>query len=171
MKYIIVETEDNSNIINFDYSIINNKFKINFSFPFIEYVLNSMIEEYDNDNKICIKDLTGSAFGNALELKIRKYINELKEKVDIRKVWCLGTISENVKNTKLGEISNKTLNSSRYKDLEDINKIKILTDFNLFYFHPENQDNPLIDSILLIYHYNGDYSIISFQIIKFKKKE
>jgi len=171
MKYIIVEQEDNSNIINFDDSLINKKFKINFSFPFIEYVLNGMIDEYDNNNKINIKDLTGSAFGNALELKIRKYIKQLKEKVDIRKVWFLGSISEDTKNSKLNEIRDKTLNSSRYKDLEDITEIKPLKDFNLFYFHPENQDNPLIDSILLIYHNNNNYSIISFQITKYKKKE
>ena len=171
MKYIIVEQEDNSNVINFDDSLINNKFKINFSFPFIEYVLNSMLDEYDNNNKINIKDLSGSAFGNALELNIRKYIKKLKEKVDIRKVWCLGSISEKIKNSKLTEIEDKTLNSSRYKDLEDINEIKPLKDFNLFYFHPESQDNPLIDSIILIYHNNGNYSIISFQITKYKKKE
>ena len=171
MKYIIVETENNSNFINFDDSIINNKFKINFSFPFIEYALNSMIDEYDNNNKISIKDLSGSAFGNALELKIRKYINGLKEKIDFRKVWCLGSISENVKKSKISEINKKTLNSSRYIDLEDIIKSRPLKDFNIYYFHPENQDNPLIDSILLISHNNNNYSIISFQITKFKKNE
>jgi len=171
MKYIIIKSEDNSNSINFDDSIINNKFKINFSFPFIEFILNSMIEEYDNNNKICIKDLSGSAFGKALELKIRKYIDELKEKIAIRKVWCLGSISDKVKKSKLNEIANKTLNSSRYKDLEDIFKSKPLKDFNIFYFHQESQDNPLIDSILLIHHNNSNYSIISFQIAKYKKNE
>ena len=73
MKYIIVKNENNLNIINFDKSIINGKFKLNYSFPFIEYVLNNIIESYDNDNKIDIKYLSGSAFGNALELKLRKY--------------------------------------------------------------------------------------------------
>ena len=48
-----------------------------------------MIDEYDNNNKIYIKDLSGSEFGNVLELKIRNYINKLPEKIniiDIRKV-------------------------------------------------------------------------------------
>ena len=58
---------------------------------------------------------------------------------------------------------NKTLNSARYEDLEDIYKIKPLKDSNCFYFHPENQDNYLLDSILAINHDNNNFSIIAFQ--------
>ena len=136
MKYIIVELEDKSNIIKFDSKIKDKKFKINFSFPFIEYVLNNMIDEYNDGSKIDIKNLSDSAFGNALELKIRKYMNELKEKVEIRKVWSLNLISENLKKKKILEIENKTLNAIRYQGLEDIFDKKPLKGFNLFYFHP-----------------------------------
>ena len=74
MKYIIVESKDKTNNIRFDDKLIDKKFRINYSFPFIEYVLNNIIEEYDFSNKIDIKDLSGSTFGNAHELKIRNYI-------------------------------------------------------------------------------------------------
>ena len=171
MKYIVVETEDKSNIVKFDSEIKNKRFKINFSFPFMEYVLNNMINEYDNEGKININDLSGSAFGNALELKLIKYMNELKEKVEIRRVWSLSYISENSKNSKISEIKNKTLNANRYKDLEDIFGKKPLKENNLFYFHPENQDNFLLDSILIINHGNNNFSIIAFQITKYKNKD
>ncbi len=170
MKYIVVESEDESNIIKFDSKIKDKKFKINFSFPFVEYVLNNMIDEYDNDRKIDITNMSGSAFGNALELKIRKYINKMKEKVEIRRVWSLNEVSENSKKNKISEVENKTLNAVRYQGLEDIFDIKPLKDFNLFYFHPENEDNYLLDSILLINHGNNNFSIIAFQITKYKTK-
>ena len=112
MKYIVVESEDESNIIKFDSKIKDKKFKINFSFPFVEYVLNNMIDEYDNDRKIDITNMSGSAFGNALELKIRKYINKMKEKVEIRRVWSLNEVSENSKKNKISEVENKTIKCS-----------------------------------------------------------
>ena len=71
MKYII------TNDISFDNSIIKYKYKLNYSFPFIEYVLNKIIDKYDNNDIIDIKDLSSSAFDNALELKIRNYIGKL----------------------------------------------------------------------------------------------
>ena len=171
MKYIIVEPQDKTNNIRFDDKLTDKKFRINYSFPFIEYALNDIIEEYDFSNKIDIEDLSGSAFGNALELKLRKYIKKLNEKIEIRKVWALNLVSESVKKNKLKEIENKTLNSARYEDLEDIYKIKPLKDSNCFYFHPENQDNYLLDSIIIINHGNNNFSIIAFQITKHKSKD
>ena len=170
MKYIIVEPEDNSNNISFDDSIVNKIFKINFSFPFIEYVLNSIIEEYDNSNKIDINYLSGSAFGNALELKIIEYIKKFEEKIEIRKIWSLDPISKGVKESKINEIKNKTLNACRYQELEDILKINPLNDSNAFYFKPDNQDNYLIDSILMINHGNKKFSMSAFQITKKRDK-
>ena len=171
MKYIIVESEDNINNISFNDSIIEKKFSINYSFPFIEYVLNNIIEEYNSNTKINIKDLSGSAFGNALELKIRNHLSEFKEKIDIRKVWVLNLLSEKVKKSKVKEIENKTLNSYRYLNLEDICHLKPLKDFNYFYFHPESIDNYLFDSILIINHRDNNFSLIAFQITKYKNQD
>ena len=170
LKYIIIETEDKANNIKFDDNLINKKFKINYSFPFIEYVLNDIIEEHDFNNKIDIKDLSGSAFGSVLEQKIRKYIKQLNSSIEIRKVWALNLISENVKKNKLKEIENKTLNSTRYKDLEDIYQSKPLKNSNYYYFYPENQDNYLLDSLLIIKNDDDTFSIIVFQITKYKDK-
>ena len=162
MKYIIIiESEDNSNYINFNNSLIDKKFKINYSFPFIEYVINNILEENDNDNKI-----------NTLEIKIREYIiTELNKKIEIRKVWSFNRISNNIKNKKLEEIKNKTLNAIRYKVLEDICDKKPLNNSKFFYFYPENQNNYLLDSIILINHDDNIFSIIAFHITKFKTKD
>ena len=162
MKYIaIIESEDNSNYINFNNSLIDKKFKINYSFPFIEYVINNILEEDDNGNKI-----------NTLEIKIREYIiTELNKKIEIRKVWSFNRISNNIKNKKLEEIKNKTLNAIRYKVLEDICDKKPLNNSKFFYFYPENQNNYLLDSIILINHDDNIFSIIAFHITKFKTKD
>ena len=170
MKYIIIEPVDQTNNIRFNDSIISKKFKLNYSFPFIEYVLNKMIDEYDNETKIDIKYMSGSAFGNALELKLRNYMEGLKQKVEIRNVWSLNFINENIKKNKLLEIENKTFNSIRYKNLEDICIIKPLKDSNFFYFHPENSDNFLLDSILIINHGNNNFSMIAFRNVKYTVK-
>lgn len=172
MKYIITTSEDELNNISFNVSILNKKFRINYSFPFVEYAINSILDEINDINtKIDIKMLSGSAFGNALELKIRDYLNKLKEKVEIRKVWVLNILSEKLKKDKIKEINNKTLNSSRYIHSEDIVNTKPLKDFNYFYFYPENEDNYLIDSILIKTDNGIDFSIIAFQITKYKDND
>ena len=172
MKYIITTSEDELSSISFNESILNKKFNINYSFPFVEYAINSILDEFNDINtKIDIKMLSGSAFGNALELKIRDYLTKLKEKVEIRKVWVLNILSEKLKNDKIKEINYKTLNSSRYIDSEDIINIKPLKDFNYFYFYPENEDNYLIDSILIKTDNGIDFSIIAFQITKYKDND
>ena len=100
-----------------------------------------MIEEYNNDDKININELSGSAYGNALELKIRENLNKLKENIEIRRVWSLNLISNKVKNEKLSEIKKNKDSSKRYKDLEDITEIKDIkmTNNKFFYYKPENQ--------------------------------
>ena len=172
IKYIITKSEEELNNINFDDSILEKKFTINYSFPFVEYAINSIIDEFDNNNtKIDINILSGSAFGNALELKIIDFLNKSEEKVEIRKVWVLNILSEKLKNEKLREIKKKTLNSFRYLQSEDIYNIKPLKNFNYYYFHPENQDNYLIDSVLITTDSGNNYSLIAFQITKYKEKD
>lgn len=169
---ILEESEEINDIldIKFDKNLINKKFKLRYSFPFVEKVIDKMIKEYDNDKKIDIKDLSGSAYGNALELKISENLACFKQKIEIRKVWSLDLISNNVKKEKLKEIEKeKKFNRiSKFEDLEDITEIKeFKNQFN--YFKPENQDNKLFDSIFLVKNINEFY-IIALQITKNKNK-
>ena len=94
-------------------------------------------------------------------------------KIEIRKVWAFNLVSERINKNKLKEIENKTLNSIRYKDLEDIYQIKSLNVSYYSYFHKENQDNYLLDSFIIINHSNNNDSIIVFilQNIKVKMKK
>ena len=87
-----------------------------------------MIEEYDNRDKINIDELSGSAYDNDLELKIRENIKNFKQKIEVRKVWSLDEISDKVKKEKNLEIEKeKKFNRiSRFNDLEDIVEIKEL---------------------------------------------
>ena len=174
-KYLIIETENKkeTNFINFNESTIKEKFKIWFSFPFLNDVIKKMIETYNNDETIDIQCLSGSAYGNALELKIRKNISQIFDtEIEIRKVWSLGIVSENSKKQKEKEINNKTFKSIRFQNLEDITGIKDIkkSKNKIFYYKPEYQDNYLIDSLFLIKINPDDYKIIALQITKNKTK-
>ena len=173
-KYVNIIMEDVKNddiYIKFDKKLTNKRFKLRYSFPFVEKVIDEMIMEYDNDDKIKIKDLSGSAYGKTLEFKIRENLSSIKQKIEIRKVWSLEEISDNVKKEKNKEIDKgkKFNKDNRYKDLEDIVGIKeIKTPYN--YYKPENQDNKLFDSLFLIKNIN-EYYIVVLQITKYKDKK
>ena len=70
-----------------------------------------MIKTYDNENKININELSGSAYGNALELKIRENLNKFEQVIEVRKVWSLDSISDKVKTEKLKEINGRHSNN------------------------------------------------------------
>ena len=168
-KYLQIYMENNNkNNILFDDSLKSNYFKLRYSFPFIEKVVDNMIEGYNNDDKIDIKLLSGSAYGNALEIKIREKLNKFKQKIDVRKVWSLNSISANVKN----QIMKKQKYLDRYKNLEDINGLQDIkiSEYKYFYFKPENQDNKLFDSLILVKIKDNEFNIIAFQITKNKPK-
>ena len=178
-KYInIFIDEENENIdirttdILFDESLRKKFFKLRYSFPFVENVIDLMIESYDSDDKLNINELSGSAYGNALEIKIRKNLNTFQQPIEVRKVWSLNKISDSVKKEKLKEIKKNNKSSERYKNLEDITDIKDIKTSNnkFFYFKPENQDNKYFDSIFLIKTGDNEYSIIATQITKNKSK-
>ena len=169
-KYLNIKIENEDGDIQFDNKLKNKKFSIRYSFPFVEKVIDKIIEEYDNKDKININELSGSAYGNALELKIRENMNNFKQKIEIRKVWALNKITENVKEEKLKEIKKeKKFNRvSRYSDLEDIVGVKELKG-SFFYFKPENQDNKYFDSAFLIKKDDKFYLVV-LQITKDKEK-
>ena len=132
-----------------------------------------MLEDFNDDNKLDISQLSGSAFGNALEIKIRENLQTFEEKIEIRYVWSLNSISDSVKKEKLSEINKKKESSERYTNLDDIINSKInikLSNNEYFYFKPENQDNIYFDSLLLIKKSN-EISIIAFQITKNRKRK
>ena len=172
-KYINIQIQNEKDDIIFDDSLKQKKFKLRYSFPFVEKSLENIIKEYNNGDKVDIQDLSGSAYGNAIEIKIRDSLDNFKEKIDKRKVWSLYSISEAVKKEKLAELKKpNSINADRYKNLEDITGIIDIknSDCDSFYFKPENQDNKLIDSIFLIKNKIDDYSLIALQITKNRKK-
>ena len=172
-KYIKIYLENDINDIIFDKSLKRRYFKLRYSFPFVGDVIKSMIEEFNNDNKLNIDELSGSAYGNALEIKIRENLNKFEEKIDIRKVWALNLISDAVKRKKFSDFIKNKYFSKLYRDLEDINQIKDIksSNFEYFYFKPENQDNKYFDSLFLIKIKDKEFCMIALQITKNKNKK
>ena len=171
-KYINILIE-NEKVMIFNESLENSSFKLRYSFPFIENVIENMIEGYNNNDKININELSGSAYGNALEIKIRENLNKFKEKIEIRNIWSLSAISESTKKKILSKINENKDSSKRYHDLEDITEIKDIksSNFNYFYFKPQNQDNKYFDSIFLVKLDNQKFNIIALQITKNKQRK
>ena len=170
-KYINIQIENEKTDIKFDEELKFKKFRLKYSFPFIETVIDKMIKTYDNENKININELSCSAHGNALELKIRENLNKFEQVIEVRKVWSLDSISDKVKTEKLKEIDNekKFKKTSRFEYLEDINGIKELK-AKFYYFKPENQVNKLFDSLFLIKNDENDFHMCSLQITKNRDK-
>ena len=172
-KYINIQIQNEKDDIIFDDSLKQKKFKLRYSFPFVEKSLENIIKKYNNGDKVDIQDLSGSAYGNVMEIKIGDSLDNFKEKIEKRKVWSLYSISEAVKKEKLAELKKpNSINADRYKNLEDITGIIDIknSDCDSFYFKPENQDNKLLDSIFLIKNKIDDYSLIALQITKNRKK-
>jgi len=176
-KYLSIKMVGKSNSIYINQSLFNQKFDINFSFPFIEYVVNKIIEEYNNDSSIDIEKLSGSAFGNAFEYKISENIVTNKyfsEKVFRRYVWTTSILKENQVNNKKNEIEDKKKKGDiRYINcpyLDDIYKADPLK-YNIYYIKPENQINYLVDSLMIIKSQDNKYIMIAFQITKYKNKD
>ena len=172
-KYINIQTENEKNDIIFNKELRGKNFKLAFSFPLVEKVIENMIEGFNNNDKIDINELSGSAYGNALEIKIRENLNKFKQNIEIRKVWSLDKVSDAVIKEKLKEINKNKDISKRYQDCEDIiekENIK-LSNSEYFYFKPENQINKYFDSLFLIKNNDKSYSIIALQITKNKPRK
>ena len=178
-KYISIslyEYKINKNIIYFNNDFKNFKFIINFSFPFIEHVINKMIDEYENYDNIKICELSGSALGNALENKIRKNIvnnNYFQHKFEERAIWSTNILTKQIIDEKKKQMNNTCKKSSPlFKDnilLDDINGAKILNE-NFYYIKPENEINKLIDSVIL-FKRGETFIMIALQITIFKKNK
>ena len=155
-------------------------FTINYSFSFIKIVIEKLIKESIPDNILEINSLSGSAFGNALELKFREHIienNYFKCKIETRKVWSFVPLDSKLKKKKFDEYKKEKDNKSnpffnKIEELDDIVETKINLDNNYYYIIPKNQINKFFDSLILIKTDNNskEFQMILLQLTKYKNK-
>jgi len=175
-EYLSMKIDGQSNKIYIDDDISNNKFVINYSFPFIEYAFDKIIEEYNIDSSFDINKLSENAFRNALEFKICENIVTNKyfsKKVFKNYVWSTGILTEDqIKNKKeeIEEIKKKgDIRFNNLSYLDDIYKAEPLL-YDIYYIKPENQINNLVDSLMIIKKQDKQFIMIAFQITKYKNK-
>jgi hypothetical protein len=111
-KYLSMKIVNQSNKIYINDEIFNQKFIINYSFPFIEYSVDRIIGEYNNGSSIDINKLSGSAFGNALEFKISENIVTYKyfsTQVCKKYVWMTDILTEDQAKNKKKDAQPKKL--------------------------------------------------------------
>ena len=166
--YITDSDPKDNNIIVLNDNLINKKFKIDYSYEFIEIAFSKIIDMIANIRLIDMNDLTGSGFGSFLENKIRKKIE--KEKFEIRYFWNFTSISNKNYRSKDKYIYDYN-NFKKIKiEFDDVKKYKI-NDYNKYYYIiPGSETNRSLDSVILQPYDKNSLDMICIQMTKFKKE-
>ena len=186
LKYIKIYQLDekgqkiNNNFFYLNKDISTSNFKIEYSFPFIRFIITRLIFEYGNSDNISYNDLSSSETGSILEKQIRKAIvyDQIFETFYLRNVWAFKKSLTSNKN-KIDQKNNKNKekieseennnskvdNNDKEKeknifkiDFFNFNEVKYddkiknpLREFNMnYYIIPNNPNNELLDSAILI---------------------
>lgn len=169
VKIIPIQAEK-KNIINIDTNICNNSFKLEYSFPFIRFVISRLI--YDQGNHGCLRHINQNAgLGIFLEIQIKKsiIIEKILGEFEYRSFWSFDD---------LGEVKHKDFNEQidifnlKEINLDDINRENNKLYEKNYYICPEKSNNKLLDSILLIPDSKAKdtFILIAFQITLKKNK-
>ena len=156
----------------------NNKvFTLNYSSLFVKIAIEKIINNLLTTEFVEINHLSGSAFGNVLELKFKEDIVENKyfnTTFINKKVWNFEQLDNKLKNTKFKEYLAKKKNNNNPKfhiieELDDILNEKFTLNDKYYYFNPKNQTNKYFDSLMLIKtNQDREFNMIIFQHTKYK---
>ena len=154
-----------NNIIYFDEQLKEQKFKLEYSYEFIEIAFSKIIDMISPSTLIDMKDLSGSAIGSLLENKIKRNLEN--EGFIIRYLW-------NFSSEKVGKKEKRYIyDYNSYKKIElnydDIDNNPIKDKNKYYYILPVSQINKSLDAVILQPYDINLFNMISLQITKFKK--
>ena len=167
-----------SNFIEINKGFHGEIFSLDYSYPFVEYVIKDYINKAFNQDKLYKIGLTGSSFVHYFKKEFEYLLidkNKFNIKPQKRYVWTLEKLSEfNLKNI-------KEQYCHKYDDLSFLKEEKIdniipeclNANNNYYYISPNKQTNKYFDSALINVHNNKekDCSLILFQFTKNKESE
>ena len=166
LKIYIDETETNieNKIINLNEQLKEIKFRLDYSYEFIEIAIAKIIDMISPSTLISIKDLSGSAIGSLFENKIKRNIENKNFK--IRYLWDFSTKDVKAKKDKyIYNFNEFTKTKLKYDDIDK----NLLTDKNSYYYIlPGSQTNKYLDAAILKPYGFNSYNMISLQMTKFK---
>ena len=162
------ENYNNNNIIILNENIINSKFKLVYSFPFIKFVFMRLF--YDLE-VIDLNHLSPSGIGSELENIIKKAFFTHKNYGDFnyREVYSFENKNKTISKKEEKLLNNIDIFNFKKLCLDDLEKNLFVDKMNCYYICPKNPSNKLIDSIILIppkiYDSNNlEYWLVSLQI-------
>ena len=162
------ENYNNNNIIILNENIINSKFKLVYSFPFIKFVFMRLF--YDLE-VIDLNNLSPSGIGSELENIIKKAFFTHKNYGDFnyREVYSFENKNKTISKKEEKLLNNIDIFNFKKLCLDDLKKNLFVDKMNCYYICPKNPSNKLIDSIILIppkiYDSNNlEYWLVSLQI-------
>ena len=155
VKYIKIFVLDNETEIEIkkkffrlNKDLVNKKFRLEFSFPFIKFTISRLIFEIGNNCIFDNSDISPSGFGSLLEKQIRKaiIIDKILETFYLRNVWSFNTTSNEKEKTKT------KIDFFNFENLnfDDKNKNPLKEFYANYYIIPHSSNNKLLDSIILI---------------------
>ena len=125
LKIIQIDDTEDNNFLRLNENISNYKFRIEYIFPFLKFVINRLLYEYGNNRCIKCSDLPPSGIGSFLEKQIRReiLINKIFDDFHCRNVWNF-QISL-YKNTKLSNKKKKIKGKKKSKKNNENEQMKI----------------------------------------------
>ena len=169
IKILLINIESN-NIIKIGPNISEYKFKLDYSFPFIKFIISRLI--FDIGNHGCLRHINqNSGLGIFLEIQIKKAIILEKKlgEFEYRSFWSFEELSGKEPqqyNDQIDIFNLKEIN------LDDIDEFHINLSEKNYYICPEKSNNKYLDSIMLIPDPKGNntFILIAFQITIKKNK-
>ena len=177
LKYIRIykdkDDDKKTNIIRLNEDLNKFKFRLEFVFPFIEFVIRRLINEIGNNENLNYTGLSPSGIGSLLEQQILKGIMSENSliKCNHRNVWGF----KHTNNPKQNVNQKYDIYNFHELKLDDIEKNYLDYYFSNYYITPNNPNNEKLDALILVPEpFNNNeqknYSLISLQMTINKEK-
>lgn len=165
--YIAEEAAENNNIINMDSNLNEKYFLLDYAYNFVEIAFSKIIYMLPSSTSIYMNELSDSAIGSLLENKIKKYLEN--NNFEIRYYWNFTNVFS--KGPKDKNEKKSLFDYQNFKKIEfDDDKENINLDYTKnYYIIPGSQNNPSLDSIILVPNKYDSFNMGACQITKHKK--
>ena len=170
-KILLVDEKNNTmdnNIINMNKNIVNYKFKLDYSFPFIKFLFKRLIFDLE---KVDLKNLSPGGAGTYLENLILKAIFTHKAYGNFNYRILYSFKNYDKTKIKIADEDKEPIDIFNFKKLnyDDIKTNLLIDLLNYYYIVPKKTNNESLDSLILISSSNlnqidQEFYLISLQI-------
>ena len=159
LKIIDIKNDKNDRFLELNEKISDSKFRIEFAFPFIKFVISRIIFDYGESRAIHYTDMSASGIGSILEKIIRKAIivDKIFGDINSRYVWSLNKfltprIEKDTNKQKSDKEYELNIDFFNFKEIsyDDEKTNPLINYYQPYYIIPRNNINKILDSMLLV---------------------